>query len=96
MIVLTVHIGMMTISMGAMSLALVGALFGRRQAVAAAKIATGTALLGTVTGIHLLLAHPVALTCALLTSYLAVVVLLYRYVFAMGDARQCSWLQSNN
>lgn len=91
---LVVHICMMSVSVMAMSLALMGVFFKASQAVVAAKIGMATTLVGAISGAYLLLAHPVMHECLVLTSYLVAVTVLYRFVFGMGDVRQCTWLSS--
>lgn len=83
----------MILSLIAMSMALGGVLLGNRTAVSFAKVGVLATVFGAAAGAYLLMLHPVALQCVILTSYLVAVGLLYRYLFAMGDVSRCSWVR---
>lgn len=82
------HIIAMSLSIGMMTIAVELGLIGKNVA---AKIATGgffASVVGFITGIGLLFGSPLSVECALLTAYLLAATLLYRYGFALGDARR--------
>lgn len=92
-LILVFHILTMIVSLIAMSMALAGVLLGARTAVRLAKVGYAATLAGAVAGAYLLVLHPVMHQCVVLTAYLVAVVLLYRYVFAMGNAARCHWVR---
>lgn len=92
-LILLFHVAAMIISLAAMSMALGGVLLGHKSAVTFAKTGVITTILGATAGAYLLVLHPVAMQCAVLTAYLAAVGLLYRYLFAMGDISKCAWVR---
>lgn len=92
-LILLFHIAAMIISLTTMGMALGGVLFGHKSAVTFAKFGVVTTVLGAGAGTYLLMLHPAAIQCVVLTSYLVAVGLLYRYVFAMGDVAKCVWIR---
>lgn len=92
-LILLFHIAAMIISLVAMSMALGGVLLGNGAAVSFAKAGVIATVSGAAAGAYLLVLHPAALQCVILTSYLVAVGLLYRYLFAMGNVSRCSWVR---
>lgn len=95
-LILLFHVIAMTVSVVAMTAALGGALMGARRGVQLAKIGTITTLMGSAAGAYLLILHPATMECVMLASYVAGVMLVYRYVFAMGNVARCAWVRERN
>lgn len=92
-LILVFHIGAMIVSLAAMSMALGGVLLGHKSALTFAKFGVVSTVVGAAAGTYLLVLHPAAMQCVILTTYLVAVGLLYRYLFAMGDLTKCAWVR---
>lgn len=78
------HVVSMIASLVLTSAAVAFALRGVRRSVSVAAIGTVLAVIGFTTGTILLLRAPILSECAILTSYLLAVIVLYKFGFGWG------------
>lgn len=78
------HVATMIISMALMSGAIGLGIFGKQLAVKVASVGMGATIVGFATGLLLMLDTPLTLKCAMLTSYLLAVTLVYWYGYGHG------------
>ncbi|QHN42757.1 hypothetical protein GII36_02725 [Candidatus Mycosynbacter amalyticus] len=90
------HVTTMVASMTLMSGAIGLGIFGKRQAVRAASYGMGATLVGFGSGLLLMLAAPLTLKCAMLTSYLLAVSVLYYAGYGAGNVAKARFVRQNN
>ncbi len=93
-LLLSVHIFCMVGSLGLMMCAGVLALCKVRASVTVATLSMVFTAIGSVSGGILLLFAPLSIKCVLLTMYLIVMLMVYRYGFGMGDAKKAKLLRA--
>ncbi|MBH2007058.1 hypothetical protein I8H83_00450 [Candidatus Saccharibacteria bacterium] len=89
-IIVFVHVVAMVSSMALMSGAVGLGFLGKKIALRSATLGVYATVIGTISGIGLLLDNPLSLQCVFLTAYVAGVSVLYYFGFGFGvmsDAR---------
>lgn len=88
------HVTTMIASMAFMSGAIGLGIFGKRIAVKVASVSMGTTLVGFGTGLLLTLDSPLTLKCAMLTSYLLAVSVVYWYGYGLGRIERARFVRA--
>ena len=91
---LIIHIASMSLSLLLMSSAVLLALASMRRSVSIASLGFIATCTGTVTGLTLLLEHPLLLQCMALTIYLAMTAVVYGYGFGWGRETRARLLKT--
>lgn len=91
-----IHITTMIASMVLMSGAIGLGLMGKNAAVKCASYGMGATIVGFGSGLLLMFAAPLTLKCAVLTSYLAAVSVLYYVGYGAGNVANARFVRQNN
>lgn len=94
--IVIVHVTSMILSMGLMVGAIGLGLFGKAIAAKMATIGFAASILGFISGGVLLFGSVLSIECALLTSYLIGVTVLYHLGFAFGDAKNARLIRDTS
>lgn len=84
----------MVVSMALMSGAIGLGIFGKQSAVKLASYGMSATVVGFVSGLLLMLAAPLTLKCAMLTSYLLAVSALYYVGYGAGNIAKARFVRS--
>lgn len=88
------HVSTMIASMALMSSAIGLGVFGKKAAVNIASAGAGATVIGFVSGLQLMLDSPLTLKCAMLTSYLLAVSVVYWYGYGLGRIERARFVRA--
>lgn len=92
-LLVAIHVCAMITSMLLMSGAIGLGIFGKQLAVKIASVGMGATIVGFASGLLLMIASPLTLKCAILTSYLVVVTAVYWYGYGFGRLSQAHFVR---